>query len=134
MNNKIKHLEMIQGVINRLANNSFTLKSWTITLVVAAITFISKVEDKKYMLIAYYPIILFWVLSSYYLYLEKLFRALYNNVLKKDEKDIDFNMNIKDIKNKIVIFLKSLISISQLLFYLVSLVIVSLFLKYVGAL
>lgn len=28
MENKIKHLEFIQGVINRMANNSFMLKGW----------------------------------------------------------------------------------------------------------
>jgi len=33
MENKIKHLEMIQGVINRMASNSFALKGWAVTLV-----------------------------------------------------------------------------------------------------
>ena len=33
MENKIKYLEMIQSVINRMANNSFCLKGWTVTLV-----------------------------------------------------------------------------------------------------
>jgi hypothetical protein len=134
MPNKIKHLEMIQGIINRLANNSFTLKNWTITLTVAAITFISKTEDNKYMLIAYFPIVLFWILSTYYLYLENLFRQLYNKIIGKDEKDIDFKMNIKDIENKVLLIKKSILSISQLLFYIASLIIVTLFLKYVGVL
>jgi hypothetical protein len=35
MGDKIKHLEMIQAVISRLANNSFLLKGWSITLVSA---------------------------------------------------------------------------------------------------
>ncbi len=134
MNNKIKHLEMIQSVINRLANNSFTLKSWTITLVVAIITFISKSEDKKYMMIVYFPIILFMILSTYYLYLEKLFRKLYNNVIAKDEDDIDFKMNIMDLPSKPKLLLKSFFSITQMLFYFSSLLAVSLFLKYVGVL
>ncbi len=29
----IKHLELIQGVVNRLANNSFAFKAWAIVLV-----------------------------------------------------------------------------------------------------
>ncbi len=134
MNKKIKHLEMIQSVINRLANNSFTLKSWTITLVVATITFISKSEDKKYMMIVYFPIILFMILSTYYLFLEKLFRKLYENVIVKDEDEIDFKMNIMDLPGKPKLFLKSFFSITQMLFYFSSLLAVSLFLKYVGAL
>lgn len=31
---KHKHLEMIQGVINRLASKSFSIKQWTVMLVV----------------------------------------------------------------------------------------------------
>ena len=33
MDNKIKHLELIQGIINRMAGNSFMLKGWAVTLV-----------------------------------------------------------------------------------------------------
>ena len=32
--NKIQHLQMILGIINRMASNSFALKGWTVTLVV----------------------------------------------------------------------------------------------------
>ena len=31
MDNKIKHLEMIEAIIERMANNSFLLKGWAIT-------------------------------------------------------------------------------------------------------
>ena len=30
MNNKHKHLELIQGVINRLSTKSFLLKGWSV--------------------------------------------------------------------------------------------------------
>ncbi len=32
---KRAHLEMIQGVVNRMANNSFLLKGWSVALVSA---------------------------------------------------------------------------------------------------
>ena len=32
---KIKHLEFIQGVINRLASDSFRMKGWSVVLVAA---------------------------------------------------------------------------------------------------
>jgi len=35
MEAKLKHLEMIQDVIKRMASNSFLLKGWSLTLVVA---------------------------------------------------------------------------------------------------
>lgn len=33
--NKVKHLEMIQAVINRMAQNSFLLKGWSVVLTAA---------------------------------------------------------------------------------------------------
>ena len=35
MPNKLKHLDMIKAIIERMSKNCFQLKSWTMTLVVA---------------------------------------------------------------------------------------------------
>ena len=43
----VKHLEMTQGIINRLANNSFLLKGWSMTLVVAATLLMTKYDIKN---------------------------------------------------------------------------------------
>jgi hypothetical protein len=40
--NYIKHLEMIQGVVDRLAENSFKYKGWCITLVSALLALAAK--------------------------------------------------------------------------------------------
>lgn len=39
MDNEIIHkeIDLIQGVINRMAQNSFLLKGWTITIIVAVL-------------------------------------------------------------------------------------------------
>ena len=42
----VKHLEMIQVVINCLGNNSFLLKSWSMTVIVTAVVLITKAEDE----------------------------------------------------------------------------------------
>ena len=39
MDKKLKHLEMVQGVINRMASNSFMLKGWAVTLVAGIFAF-----------------------------------------------------------------------------------------------
>lgn len=75
--NKLKHLEMIQGIINRMASNSFALKGWAVTLVAGIFALASKETDKIYFLIAYAPIAFFWFLDSFYLLQERLFRSLY---------------------------------------------------------
>lgn len=93
MDNKHKHLEMIQGVINRMAANSFSLKGWAVTLLAGIFALASKDADKMYFLIAYVPIFSFWLLDSYYLLQERLYRALYKKVSNLKEEEIDFDMN-----------------------------------------
>lgn len=93
MDNKIRHLEMIQGVINRMAGNSFMLKGWAVTLAAGIFALASKDADKMYFLITYVPVIVFWFLDSYYLLQERLYRDLYNDVRKKENSTIDFSLN-----------------------------------------
>lgn len=93
MENKLKHLEMIQAVISRMANNSFALKGWAVTLVAGIYVLASIDTNQYYFLIAYIPIIAFAGLDAYYLLQEKLFRALYDNVCKLNEVEIDFSMD-----------------------------------------
>ncbi len=77
----IKHLELIQAVISRLAQNSFTIKSIAITLVVAALAFIgSSKGNSTHLLMALVPTITFWGLDAHYLRQERLFRRLYEGI------------------------------------------------------
>lgn len=119
-NNKITHLEMVQGIINRMANNSFMLKGWAVTLVAGIFALASKDTDKLYFLIAYIPIVVFGGLDSYYLLQERLYRALYNKVRLLNEKDIDFSMKatkeeFNSEKNR---FFSCLLSKTEIWFYL----------------
>ena len=65
MEQKIRHLEMIQAVITRMATNSFMLKGWAVTLVAGIFILSARESDAVYFLIAYVPVILFWFLDSY---------------------------------------------------------------------
>lgn len=98
MENKRKHLEMIQNVISRISANSFSIKGWAVTLVAGIFALASKDADKSYFLVAYVPIIIFWGLDSYYLLQERLFRALYNKVRILKEEEIDFSMDISFVE------------------------------------
>mgnify|MGYP003301738568 CR=1 FL=1 len=120
MENKHKHLEMIQGVINRMAANSFSLKGWAVTLVAGIFALASKDTDKLYFLVAYVPIIVFWGLDSYYLLQERLYRALYGKVRKLDDDKIDYDMNanLPEYKSDKNSFWSCVISPTELWFYL----------------
>lgn len=90
---KAKHLEMIQGVINRLSTNSFLLKGWSVVLVSALFALSAGNTNPAFIFLAYIPAIVFWGLDGYFLWEERKFRELYNSVCKKDESDIDFSMD-----------------------------------------
>lgn len=130
MENKQKHLEFIQAVINRMAGNSFLLKGWAITLVAALFALSAKDTNQSYIFIAYFPVIIFWILDGYFLSQERLFRDLYNHVRKLDEKEVDFSMDTSDYKKeKKNSWAYSIFSITLRFFY-ISLVVVMLLVLY----
>ncbi len=100
MENKTKHLEMIQGVINRLSTNSFSLKSWSVVLVSALFALSTPNSDQSFIFLAYFPAAIFWGLDGYFLWQERLFRDLYNHVRKLDEGDIDFSMDTQPFQSE----------------------------------
>ena len=120
MENKHKHLEMIQVVINRMANNSFLLKGWAVTLVAGIFALASKDTNKIYFLIAYVPIVVFWGLDAYYLRQERLYRKLYDKVCKTVENNIDFSMNaaLPEFATNKISYPNTLLSLTELGFYL----------------
>ena len=99
---RIKHLEMIQGVINRLAGNSFAIKGWSITLASALIAIAVDKSDGRFTLVALLPVMAFWILDGYFLWQERLFRKLYDAVrLEQKHKDEDmFTMNTSPYLDK----------------------------------
>lgn len=97
--NKHKHLEFIQVSINRMSGNLFLLKGWSITLIAALFALAAKDTNKAYILIAYFPLFIFWTLDGYFLCMERRFRSLYEHVRRLNEDDIDFSMNTEPFKN-----------------------------------
>ncbi len=90
-NDTIKHLELIQGVVNRMAQVSFILKGWTVTLVVALFAVVANSTDWRYALFGLVPVSVFWGLDAYYLRQERLFRYLYDKVrLGSTESTVPF--------------------------------------------
>jgi len=84
----VKHLELIQAVINRMAANSFLLKGWTITLVAALFALASKDAEVRFAWIALLPTFAFWLLDAYFQLQERCFRALYNHVRASTEAQL----------------------------------------------
>ncbi|MEI6065586.1 MAG: hypothetical protein WCQ26_13410 [Pseudanabaena sp. ELA748] len=129
---KIAHLGFIQGVINRMGANSFLLKGWSITLVAAVFALSSKDADQRFVLLAYFPVIVFWVLDAYFLHQERLFRKLYEKVAADLISSEKFVLNTAVVRDEVesvskVFFSKTLLLFHGLIVGIVSIVIFALF-------
>ena len=54
-----KHLEIMQGVIQRMAENSRSCKVWCVTLVAATLVLVARTGEPRHALIALIPTLLF---------------------------------------------------------------------------
>jgi len=116
MDDKLKHLEFLQGVINRMAQNSFLVKGWTVTLVSALFALAAKDSNPVYVLVAYFPTAAFWFLDSYYLYQERLFRKVYDSV-RGQNSPVNFSLSTKSFDKGLGDWVKALFSLTILIFY-----------------
>jgi hypothetical protein len=100
-----------------MASNSFLLKGWSVTLVAALFALAAKDSDKKYIVVAYFPVLVFWILDAYFLSQEKQFRKLYNAVRINKEDEIDFSMDTKPFVDGKVGWTAAFFSKTLLIFY-----------------
>jgi hypothetical protein len=89
----LKHLEFIQAVITRLANDSFLMKGWALTVAGAFYGFAVKGTSWKVAAIGLMPVLIFWGLDAYFLRQERLFRGLYDQVRQHNPRVEPFAMN-----------------------------------------
>ena len=118
MEAKLKHLEFIQGIVNRLANDSFRLKGWAVVLTSALVVLLARTRHVEIAYVAVVPVLAFWGLDGYFLWQERLFRALYDHVRRLSESDIDFSMDIRPFgKNRACTWLGATFSRTLIVFY-----------------
>ena len=80
-----KELDLIQGVITRMASNSFEVKKWLIGILTVLVVF-----DNTELLggnlnlawLLFLPILSFWYLDAFFLKAEKQYREMYKWVVK----------------------------------------------------
>lgn len=92
---RIEHLKMIQAVISRMAQNSFLIKGWAVTLVAALFALAAADSNPAMVVIALIPATGFWLLDAYFLRQERLFRGLYDQI-RSASGSVDFSMNTDD--------------------------------------
>ncbi|MEN6425239.1 MAG: hypothetical protein ABFE13_07745 [Phycisphaerales bacterium] len=126
-----KHLELIQGVINRMASNSFQLKGWSVVLVSALFALAANDTRVYFVYLAYLPAIAFWVLDGYFLWQERMYRKLFDAVRQQPGEDSDFSMNAYQYKDQVPSWPATCLSTTLLIFHgivILAVVLVMLFL------
>ena len=116
----VKHLKMIQAIINRLGNNSFLLKGGSLIILVAAMVLIAKenLQNQYFLLALFLPIVGFWILDGYFLWQERLFRQVYEEI--RQQADTDFKMDLGKHRNKPKCsWISAIFSITPIIFYLI---------------
>lgn len=91
-----KEIDLIQGCINRMANNSFLLKGWLVSII-AVVLALSIDELNKFIIVITVILVTisFWYLDAFFLRTEKMYRKMYEWVLKKrKEGEIDFQYDL----------------------------------------
>ena len=115
----IAHLGMIQGVINRMAANSFALKALAVTIAAAiiAITGTQQNVPSSVSYVGLFPVLVFWLMDAKYLRLERLYRKLYDHI-RQGRKFEAFSMSTKMFEKCVSHSLMIAVSWSVVWFYL----------------
>src|ERR1700719_773777 len=79
----IAHVNLLQGVINRLAGNSSSCKTWSITLVAALLSLAGATHVPAIVTFALVPVIVFGFMDTMYLAQERAYRKLFAEVVRK---------------------------------------------------
>jgi hypothetical protein len=80
----MKHIEMLQTVISRMAGYGAAFKSYCITVATAVVGFAFALHRPVVVAIALLPILAFAMADAQYLRIERRFRGLFDLVRKQD--------------------------------------------------
>lgn len=126
----LKEIEIIQAIINRMWNNSFLIKWWTITLTIwiIALDWFNE-QNRLLLLLSLFTIIVFWLLDAYYLQQERLYRRLYKWIVDNREKSNEyvFDMNADRLFKKEDCIFCVMFSKTERLIYLLLIIVLCVF-------
>lgn len=114
---ELKHLEFIQNIVTRMANNSFLLKGWSVTLVAAIFVLTVNNPSVYLVFVAVFPALAFWGLDAYYLRQERLFRQLYRQAIEDPDSVTVFSMDASGHRCNVDTWFNTAISKSVLPFH-----------------
>jgi hypothetical protein len=90
---------MIQAAIARMAQNSFVLKGWSVTLATGILAVALGEKRQAFAWLGLLPALAFWGLDAFYMRQEKLFRSLHDDVCGAfgNSTPVTFNMSTANV-------------------------------------
>lgn len=92
-----KEIDLLQSCINRMAQNSFLVKGWMISLVTVVIALLPEkvaVDIRILCIVGFAITICFWYLDSFFLRMETLYRWKYSWVIKNRQSTLDYTYDL----------------------------------------
>lgn len=122
-----KHFDYLQAIITRMNTNSFMIKGWTVTIVSALLALAASTKNTLYLQIAVLPVLMFWILDSFYLVQERKFRILYREATTHPTSILAYSLKTDIpavIEDKSVKYFKVFFSSTIFSFYLLLVIII----------
>ena len=125
-----KEIDLIQSIINRMAHNSFLLKGWSVTLIALIVTLLIKegqLNNNLFLMLLLSVEGMFWALDAYYLRLERMYRKLYDWVIKNRPSGNEYlyDLNAYRFQGEVKGIIGTLLSKTLLFFYFPLFVLIS---------
>lgn len=126
------YISLLQENINRMASNSANCKTWLVTILAALLAIQASLRELQGILwIALIPAILFYLLDSYYLGLERRFIKIEGAFVEDEKQEANttsmlYNFNTKSIMSDSKATWEAMGSTSTWPFYLAIIVLVVL--------
>jgi hypothetical protein len=128
-----KEIDLIQEVIKRMANNSFLIKGWYITITSASLL-VTRADLNSHFAIPLWVVliapVLFWFMDAYYLGQEALFRKLYQWVIQerpKGNETFRYDLNApKRFGGRFKATVRAAVSPTLLIFYVLPIIVMAI--------
>ena len=116
-----KEIDLIQACITRMANNSFLLKGWAVSIIAVILALADKaIEPALLSAVVLIPLISFWYLDAFFLRTERMYRQMYSWVIAKrcaEDNSLLYDLNPHRFAKSVDTTLKTMLSITLRCFY-----------------
>jgi hypothetical protein len=120
-NNLHKEIDLIQNCIDRMAKNSFMLKGWAISLLAVVLALTADRLNPLFLFCSVFiPLLCFWYLDAFFLRTEKMYRKMYEWVLKERKEgkmDFQYDLEPSRFKNQVETHCRVMFSKTLRVFY-----------------